>query len=233
MKVHPFIKAQHAYLQVVIFNWLGRPNKNTVLGELATMSEAATFINRGQRGNAFGHLILLLRDVQVNGEKEVYSIVFENEDSDGASTDEEATAMEERNKTRNLLKKTFETVRVVCMPSPHAEIGGRYMFFLVLFNATLYWVGARHFFGRANMCDNAPLLCIFLTYFYPPIPANGIAWRLWLPMGTRSCFDKNVTHLNQRRRIRLTVPRYLPLNRFRCNAGFSYKRFRRGPRLNV
>ncbi|CAN0316110.1 unnamed protein product [Ascophyllum nodosum] len=111
--------------KVVIFNWLGRPNKNTVLGELATMSEAATFINRGQRGNAFGHLILLLRDVQVNGEKEVYSIVFENEDSDGASTDEEATAMEERNKTRNLLKKTFETVRVVCMPSPHAEIGDR------------------------------------------------------------------------------------------------------------
>ena len=140
-KTHPFIKAQHAYVQVVIFNWLGRPNKNTVLGELATMSEAATFINRGQRGNAFGHLILLLRDVQLGGEKEVYSIVFENEDPDDAGTDEEATAMEERNKTRNLLKKTFETVRVVCMPPPHAQIGGRYMFFLVLFNATLLCIG--------------------------------------------------------------------------------------------
>ena len=107
MKVHRFIKAQHAYAQVVIFNWLGRPNKNAVFDELATMSEAATFINRGQRGNAFGHIILLLRDVQFNGEKEVYSIVFENEEPHYAGTDEEARGVEERNKTRNLLKQTF------------------------------------------------------------------------------------------------------------------------------
>ena len=120
-------------MQEVIFYWLGKPNKNTVLGELTTMSEAATFINGGQRGNAFGHLVLLLKDVQLDGGKEIYSIVLEYEDPDDAGTDEEAGGTEERNKTRHLLEQTLETVRAVCMPFPHAQIDGRYMFFIIFF----------------------------------------------------------------------------------------------------
>ena len=105
------------------------------------MSEAATFINRGQQADAFGHLVLLLRDVRFDGEKEVYSIVFENEELDDAGTDEAARSIEERNKIRNLLHKAFKTIRVVCMPLPHADIDGTYSSSL---NMTLHWVGLRH-----------------------------------------------------------------------------------------
>lgn len=109
--------------QVAIFNWMGRPNKTTILDRLATMREAAMFVNEWQRDNAFGHLILLLRDVP-NGEEQAHEVVFGKENPGGAGSVEEEQHIVARNKTRGLLHESFQTIRTVCMPQPHPDING-------------------------------------------------------------------------------------------------------------
>jgi len=106
-----------------MFNWMGIPNKATILDRLATMREAATFVNERQRGDSFGHLIVLLRD-EPKREEEAHGLLFGKEDPESAGTQEEAQHMIARNKARDQLQESFQTIRVVCMPQPHADIKG-------------------------------------------------------------------------------------------------------------
>lgn len=112
--------------QVVIFNWKGHPTKTDMLDRLNTMREAACVVNRGQRKNVFGHLIILLRDVPTTREDQAYAVVFGKEDPDTAESDEEADHMTERNKTRDQLQASFQSTMLVCMPPPHADIHRKY-----------------------------------------------------------------------------------------------------------
>ena len=60
---HPSAQRQMIPLQILIFNWKGRPNKTTMLDQLSIMTNAAKEIGRPHRKHAFGHLVVLLRDV--------------------------------------------------------------------------------------------------------------------------------------------------------------------------
>ncbi|CAM9969406.1 unnamed protein product [Ectocarpus sp. 12 AP-2014] len=109
--------------KVVFFNWLGQPNKTTMLDRLGMMREAAATIDRSQRRDAFGHLIVLLRDVAEKYEKDAYSLIFD-EEKDDCETDEAEEQMNLRNGIRRDLTKSFQSVRVCSLPLPHAEING-------------------------------------------------------------------------------------------------------------
>lgn len=85
------------------------------------------FVNEWQRGNAFGHLILLLRDVP-SGEGQAHEVVFGKENPGRAGSREEEQHIVARNKTRDLLQESFQTIRTVCMPQPHADINGELYF---------------------------------------------------------------------------------------------------------
>lgn len=102
---------------------MGRPNKTTILDRLATMREAAMFVNKCQRSDSFGHLILLLRDVP-SGEEKAHNLVFGKENPDSAGSRKEAQHIVARNKARDLLQESFQTIRVVCLPLPHADVNG-------------------------------------------------------------------------------------------------------------
>lgn len=106
-----------------MFNWMGIPNKATILDRFATMREAATFVNECQRDDSFGQLIVVLRDVH-KGEEEAHDLLFGKEDPESAGAQEEVQHMIARNKARDQLQESFQTIRVVCMPLPHAEING-------------------------------------------------------------------------------------------------------------
>ena len=147
--------------------------------------------------------MLLLRNVPLDGEKVVYSIVFENEKPDDVGTDEEARGMKERNKIRDILREAFKTIRVVCMPPPHADIGGTYSSSL---NMALHWAGLRHVLGWVNMCGNAPPRLLGLDHPSVQIAKRGdVAWRTKVPGSTWTgfkrghAFDSNATNRNQQR----------------------------------
>lgn len=72
---------------------------------------------------AFGHLIVLLRDVAEKNEKEAYSVIFDKEDDD-CTTDEAEKQMDLRNVIRRDLKASFQSIRVCCLPLPHEKING-------------------------------------------------------------------------------------------------------------
>lgn len=87
------------------------------------MRESANDLNRQQRENAFGHLIILLRDM-CEGGKDAEKVILDPEDATSAETDEEEEQVNARNKARDLLRQSFCTIRVCCLPSPHHEIYG-------------------------------------------------------------------------------------------------------------
>lgn len=94
-----------------------------MLTSLAAMSEAAFCVNRGDHQNAFGHLVILLRDVP-DQDDNAYAVLFGKEDTKMANSDEEAEGMDDRNKTRDLLTTSLQSIRMVCLPLPHPAIGG-------------------------------------------------------------------------------------------------------------
>ncbi|CAM9103970.1 unnamed protein product, partial [Ectocarpus fasciculatus] len=85
------------------------------------MTNAAGEVSREQRKNAFGHLIVLLRDVPERA-KEVHDVIFGAENAEGAKSDEEEKSINMRNSTREDLSKAFQSIQVLCLPSPHSNI---------------------------------------------------------------------------------------------------------------
>eukprot|EP00752_Nemacystus_decipiens_P015572 g13895.t1 len=108
--------------KVVIFNWRGLPNKQTMLQELVLMIKAAEKVLPGDRDAepAFGHLIILMRDVDMDAAS-IEEIVLKKERTRGLKHVEKKN-MEERNLIREGLNEAFSSIAVHTMPSPHHEI---------------------------------------------------------------------------------------------------------------
>ncbi|CAN0363637.1 unnamed protein product [Pylaiella littoralis] len=108
--------------KVVIYNWMSLPNKNTMLQDLLLMVKAAEkVVDKGKYVAAFGHLIILVRDVAEKA-KEIKELVMGYEDmAAGLSWNDEA-AVSDRNRIRKRLQEVFESIDVHTMPSPHADI---------------------------------------------------------------------------------------------------------------
>lgn len=102
---------------------LSLPNKTAMLQELVMMIKAAEKVvnQEGRRAHAFGHLIILMRDVTGKAE-EIKAFVMGEEDTEDLSF-EAAKDGDERNLIRKGLKKAFQSITVHTMPSPHANIG--------------------------------------------------------------------------------------------------------------
>lgn len=96
-----------------------------MLDHLAVLTHAAAAIGKEQRQNAFGHLVVLLRDVSPKYEENAGRLLFEEEDATSATTHDEEQHMLARNENRNLLRSSFNSVRVVCLPRPHSDIEGK------------------------------------------------------------------------------------------------------------
>lgn len=94
-----------------------------MLDKLSAMTYAASLLSAQKRENAFGHLIILLRDVSKTQERSAYSLIFEPEDEGGA-VGQARNEVKARNEKRELLKLSFQTIRVCCLPSPHPDING-------------------------------------------------------------------------------------------------------------
>ena len=123
--------------QVIIYNWPGLPNKQTMLTDLVLMIKAAEKVLTGDsnddhddedgetdgEGNpTFGHLIILLRDVEGKAE-EIEHLVLRKEATRRLKHDEKLDAGE-RNTIRDGLRNAFESITVHTMPLPHPNIAG-------------------------------------------------------------------------------------------------------------
>ena len=95
-----------------------RPSKVQILEVLAISMEASRQVsNRRDRTDMFGHLHVVLRGC-TNTEDECHKIIFGREDPGLAETDDEETAMTERNKIRSAIQCAFEgEPRVWCVPA--------------------------------------------------------------------------------------------------------------------
>ncbi len=108
--------------QVVIYNWPGLPNKDTMLQKLVVMLEAAKKVVRDEQQRPFGHLILVIRDVKRRA-AEVEPLLLANEDTDKLA-DKELKCVSERNRIRQGLRDSFKSITVHTMPRPHPDIEG-------------------------------------------------------------------------------------------------------------
>lgn len=97
-----------------------------MLESLACVREVATAVEESQRSNVFGHLVILLRDVEIM-EEAARSVILDPEEFEGTGQRETQEANEHRlarTATRECLKQSFESIKVFCMPMPHDDIGG-------------------------------------------------------------------------------------------------------------
>lgn len=120
--------------QVVIYNWPGLPNKQTMLTDLVLMIHAAEMVVKDDDGDeaesddegrpTFGHLVILVRDVEGKA-AEIEDLVLGKERTRGLKLNEK-TEVGERNMIRDDLKAAFESITFHTMPSPHPDITGIY-----------------------------------------------------------------------------------------------------------
>lgn len=114
-------------LKVVIYNWRGMPNRQTMLQELLVMIKAAEKVMAGDRDAepTFGDLIILMRDV--GDAAGIEKIVLGEERTRGLKYKEKKD-MDERNVIRRGLKEAFRSISIHVMPSPHRAIEGGWVF---------------------------------------------------------------------------------------------------------
>jgi hypothetical protein len=93
------------------------PSKEDILRTIEIFMRAAEQVSeRKKRKKLFGNLHLMMRDC-AQPEQECWDIIFEQEDPNVSETDEQAKAIEERNKIREGIFVAFETTpKVWCLP---------------------------------------------------------------------------------------------------------------------
>ncbi|CAM9142812.1 unnamed protein product [Ectocarpus sp. 8 AP-2014] len=112
--------------KVIIFNWLGRPNKTTMLEKLEVMVLATDKIKQqdGDGGcfqeKIFGHLIILVRDLSGPEKVEEIRELLLNDEDAGRSKDRKGAT--NRNTIRAGLRNSFESIVVRTLPVPHPSI---------------------------------------------------------------------------------------------------------------
>jgi hypothetical protein len=98
--------------RIVILNWPGRPAKNVILEKLFVMAHAASLVADGDGRSStaiFGHLHLVFRDMDnINGIEE---LILTEEHGDSSE-------ISDRNSTRQLLKKIFQSISIWGLPAP-------------------------------------------------------------------------------------------------------------------
>lgn len=111
---------------MIIFNWLGNPNKTAMLEKLKLMLMAADSVQQedGGKGKIFGHLIILARDLSGPGKaEEISELLLDHEDA-RSSGDRKGVA--NRNTLRDDLRRSFESIIVRTLPVPHPDITGEF-----------------------------------------------------------------------------------------------------------
>ncbi|CBJ32504.1 GBP4, guanylate-binding proteins [Ectocarpus siliculosus] len=117
--------------KVIIFNWLGRPNKTTMLEKLEVMVLATDKIKQqdGDGGcfheKVFGHLIILARDLSGPEKAEEIRELLLNDEDAGPSKDRKGAT--NRNTIRAGLRNSFESIVVRTLPVPHPSITGTFL----------------------------------------------------------------------------------------------------------
>jgi hypothetical protein len=98
------------------------PSKEDILRTIEIFMRAAEQVSeRKKRKGLFGNLHLIMRDC-AQPDQECWDIIFESEDSNQSETDEQAKAIEERNKIREGIFNAFESVpKVWCLPKLMSE----------------------------------------------------------------------------------------------------------------
>jgi hypothetical protein len=104
--------------KAVLYNWIGRPAKDSILTKLRCLADAAKKISPaglpdGQK--LFGHLHLVLRDFCGNVD-EVKAMIFD--EIEGATPSRCTPEQHLRNETRQLICESFESVTVWGLPPP-------------------------------------------------------------------------------------------------------------------
>ncbi|CAM9442057.1 unnamed protein product [Ectocarpus sp. 12 AP-2014] len=106
--------------KVIIFN-VKEVQRTTALDTLAVLRTAAKAVAPAESQEAYGHLIILVRDTYDNAD-EIYCMLFGVEEPDEEATHEDIEELEMRNLTRKKLKNIFKDIKVWCLPQPHADI---------------------------------------------------------------------------------------------------------------
>ena len=112
--------------KVVLFNWKGGPQVNSMLNNLATLVTAARRVameeemaNPAAEGDfvgLFGHLHVVMRDQELVGTpEELRRKLFDNERG-------RTKAVSARNDIRNVLKDEFESLSVHFLPRPSGKV---------------------------------------------------------------------------------------------------------------
>lgn len=96
-----------------------------MLDNLGVMRHVVNEIGHDYRNKVFGHLVVLLRDVNPSEEDKAYNLIFGEESFDWTQTGERPEQIDKRNTARRELKDAFQTIRVWCLPCPHADINGK------------------------------------------------------------------------------------------------------------
>ena len=119
-------------VQVVLFNWLGKPNRTTMLEKLHLMVSAT---NKDEREDThigwtdiFCQLVILVRDTSGPGKAEQIRKHLLDDEDIGLSRDRRSTT--NRNTIRARLRSAFENVVVRTLPIPHPDITGEFPYML-------------------------------------------------------------------------------------------------------
>mmetsp|Transcript_14601 Transcript_14601/g.19103 ORF Transcript_14601/g.19103 Transcript_14601/m.19103 type:complete len:972 (+) Transcript_14601:153-3068(+) len=106
--------------KIVIFNWLGRPNKAQMLDTLALLAHSAGQLAEDQSEQAFGDLYIVLRDCPSS--EGVEDIIISPEDPSEGRSRNQIKSINERNEVRSQLQRSFRSINFCCMPRPHPDI---------------------------------------------------------------------------------------------------------------
>lgn len=103
------------------------PSKEDILHTIEIFIRAAEQVSeRKKRKSLFGNLHIIMRDCS-QPEQECWDIVFETEDPNISETDEQARAIEDRNRIRESVFVAFESVpKVWCLPKMQQSQAPKY-----------------------------------------------------------------------------------------------------------
>ena len=117
----PFIRALY-YTPPFLIDLVSRWQIDTILNKLSVLNMAAEQIScedSDSDGPIFGHLIVVFRDFQYDGNAQtVFAALFEIQETKGLKKPAEKEKVIKKNVLRAGLLKAFESIQVHLMPSP-------------------------------------------------------------------------------------------------------------------
>lgn len=87
------------------------------------LENAATAVSLAESEAVYGHLIIVLRDTYDKAD-DINQMIFGTEELGKNATHKDKQALDQRNSVRTQLKKSFQEIKVWCLPQPHSDING-------------------------------------------------------------------------------------------------------------